>query len=91
MGESGEKLRQPISNKAIGVIYMFISILVLLVGYIAHLSQTLVINPESAYEMIVKQLDIFFIEYVFVGFFAGMFVVAGFYYLRRSGASEPTD
>ena len=78
-----DKAQKQVSNKGLGVIYLFIAFLVILVGYIAHLTQTLMICPDVTYEWLMLQMDLYFFEYVIIGFFTGMFFVLGCLYLKK--------
>lgn len=86
----GDKARKPVSYKALGVVYLMIAILCLAVGYIAHVSQTVFLSLEVPMIISTWQLDMMFIEYVFVGLFTGIFFVLGIYYLMRS-SKKPAE
>lgn len=83
MSESvGDKVRKPVNKKALGVVYLLIALLVISVGYIAHITQTTVFDISNS-DRIFEQLDLFFVEYVLIGFFSGMFLVLGIAYLKQ--------
>ena len=87
---ASEQLKKPVSRKALGVVFLFISFLVLLVGYVAHLTNTVGFSlqmPDDVLEFAISQIDLYFIEYIIIGFFTGIFLVFGILYLRRSGKS----
>lgn len=78
-----DKLKKPVNNKALGAMYIFISFLILIVGYIAHITNTLMINPQITYETLLVRMDLYFLENVFIGFFIGIFLILGMVYLKK--------
>lgn len=81
------KARKPVSNKALGVVFLLIAILIFFVGYIAHLTNTVgfsIMMPDDVLEFAISQIDLYFIEYIIIGFFTGIFAILGLVYLKRS-------
>jgi hypothetical protein len=90
MIEEGESLpkkaRKPVGRKTLGVVYVFIALLIILVGYIAHLTNSVNFSlqmPDDVLEFAISQIDLYFIEYVIVGFFTGVFLVLGIAYIGQ--------
>lgn len=82
------KMKEPVDLRRLGGIYIFIAILILIVGYIAHLTNTLLVNPNLTYETLLSRIDLYFFEYVMIGFFTGLFVMLGLVYLRKKPEKE---
>jgi len=86
-----EKSRKPVNRIALGVVYLIIAILVIAVGYIVHLTNTVGFALEMSddiLEFAMSQIDLYFIEYVAIGFFTGIFLVLGIAYLKGGKKTE---
>jgi len=82
-----EEMKKPVSSKALGVVYLFVAILIIIVGYIAHLTNTVgfaLMMPDDVLEFAISHIDLYFIEYITIGFFTGIFFILGLMLLRRS-------
>jgi len=82
-----EKLKKPVNRKSLGVVYLFIAFLIILVGYIAHLTNVVgfsIMMPDDVLEFAISHIDLYFIEYITIGFFTGIFFILGLMYLWRT-------
>lgn len=81
-----EKLKKPVPYKTLGVVYVFIAALIILVGYIVHLTNVVsfsIMMPDDVLEFAISHIDLYFIEYVMLGFLTGIFLVLGIFYLKK--------
>lgn len=86
MVNTGDKARKEVSNKVLGLVFLFIAVLILLVGYIAHLTNSVnfsIMMPDDILEFAISHIDLYFFEYTVIGFFTGLFLASGILYLRK--------
>lgn len=86
-----DKTRKPVSSKTLGVVYILIAILMACVGYVTHLTNKVgftLMMPDDVLEFAISKIDLYFIEYVIIGFFTGIFCVLGIMYLKRRQDNE---
>lgn len=86
-----ENEKKPVPSTTLGVVFLFIAILIMLVGYIVHLTNLVsfsIMMPDDVLEFAISHIDLYCIEYITIGFFTGIFLVLGIVYLKKPKESS---
>lgn len=78
----GKALKKEASNRTLGAVFLLVTVLVIVIGTMVHFAQIGGLPADQTMTVLVAQLNMKFLTDVLVGFFTGMFLLLGIYYLR---------
>lgn len=79
----GKKLKQETSPKLTGAVFILLAVLIFAIGFMVHYIQIGGLPNDAVVDVLIAQLNMKFATDFLVGFFTGIFVIVGIYYVRQ--------